>query len=252
MNARQWLLAGAALSFLALSAPMSSAAPSAPPANVSPPTIDGRAQEGQTLTADAGTWRGTEPITFGIRWLRCNVGGSDCAPIAGATRATYKLVSADVGQTIRVEITGANSEGRETARSRQAATVRPAPANAPVNTSAPTISGTPLERELLRGDAGEWSGTKPFDLNFQWQRTPAGYVVRRALVFVIPLPYGWVTQPAEVPTEQDGWATVTMRATPSLPRRGAIVMFVRARRPGDFVLTGVSTRRLVQMLVLLP
>lgn len=34
-----------------------------------------------------------------------------------------------------------------------------------------------------------------------------------------------------------------------VPRKAAIVMFVRARKSGDPVLTGVSTRRLVQMLV---
>ena len=42
-----------------------------------------------------------------------------------------------------------------------------------------------------------------------------------------------------------------MRATSQLPRKAAVVMFVRARKPGDFVLTGISNRRLVQMLVAL-
>jgi hypothetical protein len=358
------LLAIAAVAALVASAGV--AAPRAAPTNTSPPTIDGQAQEGQTLTANSGTWRGTEPITFRIRWLRCNVGGSDCVAIENATRATYKIGADDVGRTIRVEITASNRDGRETARSRPTATIRPAPVNAPANTSAPTIRGTPVEGQTLSGDAGEWSGTQPMDLNFQWQRcdrngltcsnisgatstnyliskadvdntirlriraanaagrtvafsrptavvkskTPPppppprgpagaiklpngetsipvtsvappqrlvisqarfdpnplrsrsspitaqfkiedtrGFVVRSALVFVIPLPYGWATQPAEVTSEQNGWATVTMRATSKLPRRGAIVMFARARKPGDFVLTGVSTRRLVQMLV---
>jgi hypothetical protein len=42
---------------------------------------------------------------------------------------------------------------------------------------------------------------------------------------------------------------VQMLATSQLPRKAAIVMFVRARKAGDPVLTGVSSRRLVQMLV---
>jgi hypothetical protein len=76
-----------------------------------------------------------------------------------------------------------------------------------------------------------------------------GYVVRDSLVFVTPLPYGWVTQPAETTAGTDGWAQVQMHATSQLPRKAAIVMFVRARKAGDPVLTGVSSRRLVQMLV---
>ena len=41
---------------------------------------------------------------------------------------------------------------------------------------------------------------------------------------------------------------MTLRPTSRLPirRGGAIVMFVRARKPGDNLLAGVSTRRLVQ------
>jgi hypothetical protein len=51
----------------------------------------------------------------------------------------------------------------------------------------------------------------------------------------------------ETPTDGTGWATIQIRPTRNLPlRRGDLVMFVRARKPGDSLLAGVSTRRLVQ------
>ena len=52
-----------------------------------------------------------------------------------------------------------------------------------------------------------------------------------------------------MPTGGDGWATLTLSPTAKLPRQSSIVIFVRARKPGDSLLAGVSTRRLVQVTV---
>ena len=76
-----------------------------------------------------------------------------------------------------------------------------------------------------------------------------GFSIQGALVYILGLPYGWTFKAAETPTDNTGWATIQMRPTRNLPlsHRGALVMFVRARKPGENLLAGVSTRRLVQV-----
>jgi hypothetical protein len=97
------------------------------PSNTSPPTISGSAQEGQTLTAAVGTWNGSDPINYTYQWRRCDSAGAACADIAGQTAATYLLVAADVGNAIRVRVTGTNAYGAGTADSAPTGAVASAP-----------------------------------------------------------------------------------------------------------------------------
>lgn len=338
----------------------------AAPVNTKRPSLSGTVREGHTLRSDLGTWRSSQPLSFVAAWRRCDSSGDNCGTIATepvTQSSSYTLTAADVGRRMRVTIAATNRDGTTGATSAATRAVAAAPPTAPRNTSPPTIGGTAQEGQLLSGNAGQWEGTGPIDLNYFWQRcdrngrscanisgavstsyaltsadvgdrvrlriqannrggrtnaysAPSavvaakgpslppgaiklpdgkysipvtsvapphrliigqlafspnplrsrasvitarfrisdtrGYMVRGALVFVTPLPYGWVTQSAEVGSDTEGWATVSMRANPQLPKRGAIVMFVRARKAGDFVLAGVSNRRLVQMLVSIP
>src|SRR6266568_3377996 len=66
------------------------------PANTSPPTISGQAQEGKTLTASPGTWSGTTPMTFSYQWRRCNKHGDNCSDIGHAGDQTYTVRGDDV------------------------------------------------------------------------------------------------------------------------------------------------------------
>jgi hypothetical protein len=70
-----------------------------------------------------------------------------------------------------------------------------------------------------------------------------------ALVFVVSLPFGTTTTPAEAATGSDGWVTFRMRPTRKVTfsRPGGIPMFVRARKASDRLIGGVSTRRLVNL-----
>jgi len=78
-----------------------------------------------------------------------------------------------------------------------------------------------------------------------------GFSVRGALVYAIGLPYGEFRFPIEVTSATDGWATGHLVPGPKLRvvRGGAAVVFLRARKPGDSLLAGVSIRRLVQLRV---
>jgi hypothetical protein len=141
------------------------------PANTAPPTISGTPQEGQTLTADKGTWTGTEPITYTFVWQRCDAQGAHCGNIKDATSSTYKLVKADVGKTLRVVATAKNAEGTGSATSAATAVVTAAPvAGVPANTALPTISGTAQEGQTLTASSGSWSGNQPITYAYVWQR----------------------------------------------------------------------------------
>ncbi|HXY80969.1 MAG TPA: hypothetical protein VEH55_06330 [Gaiellaceae bacterium] len=76
--------------------------------NTTPPTISGTPTQGQVVAVDEGDWAGA-PSTFSYSWARCDAAGANCTPIAGATTNRYSVDPADVGSTIRVTVTGANS-----------------------------------------------------------------------------------------------------------------------------------------------
>jgi len=88
------------------------------PSKLVAPTITGAPIVGQTLSASAGTWSGSSPITYRYQWQRCNPG---CSAISEATGPVYKLVNADRGARLRVTVTASNRAGSTEASSPQAA-----------------------------------------------------------------------------------------------------------------------------------
>ncbi len=64
----------------------------------------------RALTATRGTWSGSQPLTIGLEWLRCDPEGENCQGL-GITASTYTVGAVDVGKTIRVKITAANLAG---------------------------------------------------------------------------------------------------------------------------------------------
>ncbi|HUA74052.1 MAG TPA: LamG-like jellyroll fold domain-containing protein [Solirubrobacteraceae bacterium] len=153
------------------SAPTEVISAGTPPSNVSPPTITGTPKTYFTLTADPGTWEGAPPLTYAYQWQRCDAEGKGCADIEGATEAEYEIGEEDVGATLRVEVSASNGAGSAEAAS--AITEVVGSTSAPVNVSAPTISGTAAESEELTATHGTWVGPPTITYLYQWQACDA-------------------------------------------------------------------------------
>jgi thermitase len=138
----------------------------ATPANTSPPTISGTAQDGQTLSASTGSWSGS-PTSYTYQWKQCDSSGANCSAVSGATGSSYSLSSADVGSTMAVAVTASNAGGSATAQSAPSGVVAAQP---PQSTAPPTVSGTDATGQTLQSSAGSWMGTAPLSYAYQWQR----------------------------------------------------------------------------------
>jgi hypothetical protein len=143
--------------------------PTAPPApvNLSAPSISGTATQGQTLTESHGSWSNS-PTGYAIHWQDCDSTGNNCGPpITGATGQSYTLTAADVGHTVSVTETASNAGGPGTPATSTPTTLVSSPP-APVNLSAPSISGTPTQGQTLTESHGSWSNS-PTGYAIQWQ-----------------------------------------------------------------------------------
>jgi hypothetical protein len=140
------------------------------PAPTAPPVISGTAEDGQTVTATQGTWTGDPATAYTYQWQACESSGT-CSDV-GDDAASYELQSTDVGSTVQVLVTAANSGGSASQTSTPTAVVAPAP---PTDAAAPTISGTAGDGATLTVDPGSWSGTPTISYSYQWQNCdPSG------------------------------------------------------------------------------
>ena len=238
------------------SVPTSVVTAASPPVNTAPPAISGSAVEGQTLTASTGTWSGATPITYVYQWLRCDRNGGSCASSGGSTtQNVYHLSSADIGTTVRVAVTATNSDGSQTSTSVPTALVASAkPANgcSTTGTGPITVAGVASPARLaIDGQQASPTlitrSTTTLQLRFHVTAC-SGRPVSGALVYATAVPFEQFTVPPEAATGSDGWATLTLHRAAHFPassQQQLLAVFVRARKPGENPLGGISTRLLV-------
>ena len=105
------------------------------------------------------------------------------------------------------------------------------------------------DRQLQAAPRVVTRGTAALIVRFHVTSTCGG-PVQGALVYATATPYNQFAIPPEAPTGADGWATLVFRRLQGFPvsgRQQLIAVFVRARKPGESVLGGISTRRLVSI-----
>jgi hypothetical protein len=234
------------------------------PVSTSPPTISGTPQQGQALTGSRGSWSNS-PSDYNYYWLRCDKNGGSCATIAGAGGSTkYTLTSADVGNTVRFRVQAKNNDGTTVATSvptaviQKTATAPPPPPRrtngCPAEGNFDKVAEISAPARLLVDTLQASPRTATADTDTLVVRfhvtSSCGDPVQGALVYATATPYNQFAIPAEQPTGSNGWAELRFHRLSGFPvssKQQLIAMFVRARKPGDNVLGGISTRRLVSV-----
>jgi len=243
----------------------------APPTNQSPPTITGTPQTGQGLAVDTGNWSNETSFTY--QWRRCDQNGGSCSDISGATGPNYSVQKVDEGNTLRVVVTAHNADGTTSRTTVPTAVITPAGAAQPQPQPQPqpTSNGCPKVAQGASSVAVSdiaaparlqitsfvpspgviTRGAQSFQLTVHVSDT-CGNPVSGANVYATAVPFQQFSIPSEQPTGTDGSVTLTfnrMAGFPATPRQQLLALFVRATKPGDNVLAGISTRRLVSIRV---
>jgi Divergent InlB B-repeat domain len=152
-------VAGLASAF-AIFAGVGSAASAEKPVNVTPPTITGTPQEGETLSGDPGEWTNSNGYNF--FWLRCDPNGGSCENIGGSPQAeavvgrgpTYLLMTADVGHTLRFMVIAGNFDGSETSTSVPTALIQKAAAPTTTTTTTTPPPATRIKLTVKKSGGG--------------------------------------------------------------------------------------------------
>ncbi len=121
------------------------------------PKISGKAEVDAELSCSPGLWEGSPPIEYSYRWLRSGI------PIGGAEYMSYTTHEADGGYKLTCEVSARNGASTSSAVSEPLEIAGP-----PVNTAAPTLTGTPTPEHSLTCLVGSWEGPEPQQYTYAW------------------------------------------------------------------------------------
>lgn len=126
------------------------------------PKITGKAAVGNTLKANAGTWK-PSTASLSYQWYRSG------KKVSGATAQTYVLTKADLGKKITVKVTGSQAEYKTaTATSKATGKVKAGT----IVPGAVTVSGTIQVGQVVTAttNAADWA-PNTVALSYQWYRS---------------------------------------------------------------------------------
>ena len=156
-------------------------------------------------------------------------------------------------------VSAANAAGSKTAASNATAVVRavaqPVPNGCATTGGTVPVAGVSPPARLTIDQTQVSPSTLSFgtrSVTARFHVSACGGSVQGALVYVTAVPYGQFAIPNEQTTGSDGWATLQFTALSGYPvsnKQQLLVMFVRARKNGENLLGGISTRRLISFRV---
>jgi hypothetical protein len=131
------------------------------PVNSVAPALTGEGTVGVEVTTDDGTWSGADNV-YTYQWYL------GAAAIEGATTDAYTPLEAQLGGSLTCQVTATNPAGSATEASAAAAVINVVP----VNSVAPTITGTGLVGAEHTAVNGTWSGAANV-YTYQWKMAGA-------------------------------------------------------------------------------
>jgi hypothetical protein len=143
-----------------------SAALAAGPTNTALPTISGTLAVGQTVIAGSGSWA-TTPSSITYQWNRCSTTEiTSCIQIADANASALKLLPADGGNFLRLQVTALSAGGGTTTSSAISGRVL----TQPTASAVPVITGVVQVGSTLTISNGTWINVIAPTFTHKWQR----------------------------------------------------------------------------------
>jgi hypothetical protein len=137
--------------------------------NVVTPSISGTFAAERALNAERGIWTGAGALSYSYQWERCDEHGEGCGTITGATESSYTPGEADIGDTLKVDVTATGTAGAESATSPASEVIFSEPI-APEDLFVPSIEGNLTSGEMLTAQPGTWVSSEAISYAYQWQK----------------------------------------------------------------------------------
>jgi fibronectin type 3 domain-containing protein len=111
--------------------------------NTTAPVVTGDARSGHELSASAGEWSSTTPVSTNYQWQECETLPASCADLTGADEDTLDLDDDHVGHRYRVVVTASNGLLTDSEPSALTSVITVASADEPTITLSGTLVANP-------------------------------------------------------------------------------------------------------------